>query len=417
MDLYQGDSLLSTNTLTLKPRFKKSLLIAFVLLFFTLSWWTMSLLAYRKLYTSVESSDAAASFGARMLYFISIVVSSLFGSIIARRIKTVSFLYYWMIAGVVSSLVPIFLANINQLQLLAVSILLGSTFGIGMPSCLALFAELASLEVRGSVSGAIFLASNLAIAALAVVLQNVELIPVSLIEAVWRAIGLVLFILLKPRLTIQVEARRQVSFGSVLQNRQFLLYFIPWLAFSLIEWLEAPIRASLFKEFALEADIIGISLGSVSAIIGGVFSDRIGRKIIVLYGFVSIGIAYAILTIAPTTVLIQFFYMTVDAIAWGLFYTFFVLVLWGDLSQSTDREKYYAIGNIPFFLAGMMELVVNPYAVLINPTMAFSFAAFFLFLAVLPLLYAPETLPEKRIRERELKQYLEEAKKIKEKHV
>jgi hypothetical protein len=47
---------------------------------------------------------------------------------------------------------------------------------------------------------------------------------------------------------------------------------------------------------------------------------------------------------------------------------------------------------------------------------AFSFASFFLFLAVIPLIYAPETLPEKRIKERELREYVEKAKKAKEKH-
>jgi hypothetical protein len=34
-----------------------------------------------------------------------------------------------------------------------------------------------------------------------------------------------------------------------------------------------------------------------------------------------------------------------------------------------------------------------------------------LFLAVLPLVYAPETLPEKHMKERELKNYLDKAKK------
>jgi hypothetical protein len=32
-------------------------------------------------------------------------------------------------------------------------------------------------------------------------------------------------------------------------------------------------------------------------------------------------------------------------------------------------------------------------------------------------MYAPETLPEKRIRERELKQYIEKAKRIREKSI
>jgi hypothetical protein len=47
---------------------------------------------------------------------------------------------------------------------------------------------------------------------------------------------------------------------------------------------------------------------------------------------------------------------------------------------------------------------------------AFSFASFFLFLAVIPLMYAPETLPEKTIKDRELKSYLEKAQKVKEEY-
>ena len=41
----------------------------------------------------------------------------------------------------------------------------------------------------------------------------------------------------------------------------------------------------------------------------------------------------------------------------------------------------------------------------------FSFAAFFLFAATLPLFYAPETLPEKVMKDRDLKSYIENAKK------
>ena len=41
----------------------------------------------------------------------------------------------------------------------------------------------------------------------------------------------------------------------------------------------------------------------------------------------------------------------------------------------------------------------------------FSFAAFFLFAATLPLFYAPETLPEKIMKDHDLKSYIENAKK------
>jgi hypothetical protein len=47
---------------------------------------------------------------------------------------------------------------------------------------------------------------------------------------------------------------------------------------------------------------------------------------------------------------------------------------------------------------------------------AFSVAAFFLFLAVLPLISAPETLPEKKMELRRLRSFAEEAQKAKEKY-
>ncbi|MDH5460109.1 MAG: hypothetical protein OEW71_03630, partial [Candidatus Bathyarchaeota archaeon] len=70
----------------------------------------------------------------------------------------------------------------------------------------------------------------------------------------------------------------------------------------------------------------------------------------------------------------------------------------------------------PYLLAGFLSILVKPYVTVIPLGTAFSLASFFLFLAVIPLMYAPETLPEKKIRERELRQYIEKAKKMKEKH-
>jgi len=356
-----------------EPNAMRSLLIAFILLFFALSWWPISISVFRKFYQPMETLNSSATIIARAQYYISIAISSIIGSVISKRVRKLSFLYYWMIVGMISSWVPIFFVSTNEWHLFTVSILLGFAFGIGMPSCLAFFAELTRLENRGSLGGAIFLASNLTTAILAIALLDAELTFVASIAAIWRVIGLVLFILLKPKERAKDESYYQVSLISVFRNKQFLLYFIPWFAFSLIEWFEYPLRTNLFGEdFARSAEIMGVSIGSISAVIGGVLSDRIGRKIVVLYGFVSIGIAYAALSIAPSNVLTWYFYTIIDAIAWGLFYTMFTITLWGDLSQSLEKEKYYAIGNIPFFIAGTMELVARPYVTLIRPDASFS---------------------------------------------
>ena len=88
----------------------------------------------------------------------------------------------------------------------------------------------------------------------------------------------------------------------------------------------------------------------------------------------------------------------------------------GDLSKLGSREKYYTLGSLPFFLTVVIGLQLKEYILKIADTSVFSVAAFFLFIAVLALLYAPETLPEKKMELRRLRNFAEEAKKIKEKY-
>jgi MFS family permease len=156
-------------------------------------------------------------------------------------------------------------------------------------------------------------------------------------------------------------------------------------------------------------------IASLSALATGVISDWIGRKRILIFGFISLGIGYAVIGLLPQFWVSWLLYYVTDGMALGSLTLLFVLVLWGELSQN-GSEKFYAIGETPYFLTGILYMVLTPYLSSIPATSIFSLAAFFLFLAVLPLLYAPETLPEKKIRDRELKIYIEEAKKVKERH-
>jgi hypothetical protein len=96
----------------------------------------------------------------------------------------------------------------------------------------------------------------------------------------------------------------------------------------------------------------------------------------------------------------------------------FVLILWGDLSRSGSREKYYAIGSIPFFLGNIIPNFLTESFIEnnIELTFAFSLASFFLFVAVMPLVFAPETLPEKKMELRRLRKFADDAKKIREKY-
>jgi len=93
------------------------------------------------------------------------------------------------------------------------------------------------------------------------------------------------------------------------------------------------------------------------------------------------------------------------------------MTLWGDLAHEDSSKKYYALGSLPLLFSNLLQKIVAPdLAALVSVTAVFSLASFFLFLAILPLLYAPETLSEQKLKERELKGYIEKAKKTKEKY-
>ncbi|MCK4434208.1 MFS transporter [Candidatus Bathyarchaeota archaeon] len=162
----------------------------------------------------------------------------------------------------------------------------------------------------------------------------------------------------------------------------------------------------------IESVIIGLF-----ALIGGLLSDLVGRKRVVISGFVFLGVGYAVIGILPEILISWYFYAVADGVAWGIFGAIFLMILWGDLANNMKPEKYYAIGSIPYLLSVFLQLIIADYIInIILVYTVFSLASFFLFLAVIPLMYAPETLPEKKIKERELKKYVEKAKKVRKKY-
>jgi MFS family permease len=156
-------------------------------------------------------------------------------------------------------------------------------------------------------------------------------------------------------------------------------------------------------------------ISSVSAFLGGALCDLKGRKITSILGFVLLGLGYAFLSFfsgGPAKEISQYLYILCDGVAWGILFVTFIFVLWGDASEGKIREKYYLVGSLPFLFSGMIEMLVQPFVKSILISTSFSLASFFLFLAIVPLLYTTETLPEKAMKDRDLKSYLEKAQKV-----
>lgn len=396
-----------------KKQIGRNSIVAFALLVNTFSWYFFG----RTMVTQISSGFAETSIEHLFLmltYPASIIASSIIGSIFLIRAKKTSLFYVWLLLGVCTAA---FLAVPIVVPLIAafLIILLGISVGFGIPACLNYFTESVVIENRGKAGGITLLVTILGVSFLFIAISPLDLPLSPIFFALWRAWSLPFASFLsESEILSEKSSRKTVSFSSVLHNGAFLLYFAAWLMFALVDSFETVILNLTIGEFEFLI-IIEPVIASFSALIAGVLSDWIGRRRILIFGFVSLGIAYAIIGLLPQIWISWLLYYIIDGIALGSFSVLFMLVLWGDLSRNSS-EKFYAIGETPLFLTEMLYILLTPYLASIPATSIFSLAAFFLFLAVLPLIYAPETLPEKKIKERELRLYVEKAKKIKEKH-
>jgi len=385
----------------------------FILVFNTFTWFYMLLVV-------IEEMPPALNVGPsfRTIFYVATIGSAIAGSLFSEKVRRLHFLHLWIVLGIACSFSLIFIYNVALAYISILFILLGISFGLGMPSCLAYLADHTQIENRGLVSAIVLLASNLSAFPLAIFFTAVDLTIYSIILTVWRIFGLLLFASFKPQENFPPETREHTSFSSVLQNRQLVLYLIPWLMFSFIDRFEKIIFRN-FIELGFYQSVLTFEpvIASFSIFLGGLLCDRVGRKKVVIYGFVSLGVAYALIGIAPMTIISWYFYLVLDGIAAGILSVIFILILWGDLSRLYKKEKYYVVGIIPLFLTEVISQPLAPYIRLIPASSSFSLASFFLFLAVLPLIYAPETLPEKKIRLRQLQTYAERAKKVREKYL
>jgi hypothetical protein len=349
------------------------------------------------------------------LYYIGIALSAFIGAKFFPRQKENSLLL-WMMFGVLTT-ISVTTFQGNQIGVNGfLSLLLGMSIGMGLPSALAYFADTTAVENRGTYGGLIWLPVGFGVLTLAFVLYSLNVLLALSVLAIWRASGGVLFFGLSKLRGKQNLESKKLSYGNILRRRDLILYLVPWIMFSLVNFSEYPIVGKVLGDFQLMAGSIEFAISGVSALIGGVLSDLIGRKRIVIIGFVILGIEYAILGLFSWAQASWYVYTVCDGTAWGLFASVFFMTVWGDLAETAEKEKYYVIGGLPYLLAGFMAVVVQPFAKNIEVVTAFSLASFFLFVAVLPLMYAPETLPEKKIKDRELRDYLEKAKRTKDKY-
>lgn len=349
-------------------------------------------------------------------HFAALILSAIFGASLTRKLGgRTRFLAIWILMGIISSLAPLAVNTNEAWGNLTLGVIFGFCLGFGMPNCMGYFTAQTPVQNRGRISGLIFLLTGLLIAALDSLGIN-GMAPLTVTLVACRSVALLPLFLIKPNTEIDQTANPP-SYRAMLSHRPFLLYFVPWIMFSLLNYLTMPIQENAVDPSTFSNLLIlqSIFIGA-SALAGGFFMDKVGRKRIAIIGFVMMGLSFSIVGFFQDPA-IWYFHTVITSISWGILCVLYVLTIWGDFSHSAPSDKYYALGVSPFFVSKMLQTIVNAEIVAaIEVGTVFSFAALFLFLAVLPLIYAPETLSEKIMRTLELKSYIEKAKKEVAKH-
>ena len=406
--LYNGSQLMHRARIFKATVPAKKFAPALALVFNSFVWYTLT---YRSLSSYVKQD--LSIFG---VYYAGIAFAAILGVSLFRHSRE-TFLSLWALLGAaMTALLPVITSN-NSVMNVLIALLFGVSTGIGFPSCLAYFADATSVENRGIYGGITW--STVAFGVPAVGLLIISLNTTQTFEALalWRFLGLVAFFGLSRNLEKVTPVSAVPSYRSVLEKKDMLLYLLPWIMFSLVNFAEAPILLRSLGQNSDLAQLVEVAISGLFAVVGGILADIVGRKRVIITGFVILGIEYAVFGLFSGTQAIWYVYIVFDGIAWGMFAAVFFMTMWGDLAGNNQKEKYYLFGGLSYLLAGFVSVVVTPFLDVIQATAAFSLASFFLFLAVLPLMYAPETLPEKEIKDRELRDYLEKAKKVKEKYV
>jgi hypothetical protein len=343
-------------------------------------------------------------------YYFGVAISILVGSKLFPKARN-NFLIIWLFMGTFATILLMGISASNILVNVLISLFLGVSLGMGLPSCLSFFAESTSIGNRGLVGGITWSIVGFTVLIFAFSISMLGIVETIAVLTVWRLLGGIGF-LPSIRKQEKTEKQKSLSYLSLIRKKGILLYLFPWIMFSIINFAEVPLLESVFGADFVFVEIVEYAIIGIVAVIGGAIADTAGRKRVVIAGFIMLGIEYAVLSVFSSSSAVLYLFLVLDGTTWGLLFSVFLTVIWGDLGENYEKEKFYTFGGLPFLLGGFLSILIRPYASGISTTIAFSFASFFLFLAVIPLMYAPETLPEKAMRDRDLKSYLEKAQKI-----
>src|SRR5665647_311944 len=231
------------------------------------------------------------------LHFGGLIISAIAGTFISKKIEQRKLIILWMSLGALSSLVAGLINHSDTLQVGLVGLLLGVSLGFGMPACISRYSDAIPSENRGRISGITLFASGIAIAAFSIIGIS-DILILGIVLGLWRIFGLFVYLLpFKGQSKVLAAKKSTLQYKKIFHQRTFIFYFIPWIMFSVINYLVAPVSPAGADGDQGYFSLVQTGFMGLSALLGGFLIDSMGRKRIAVAGFILLGIGTAILGI------------------------------------------------------------------------------------------------------------------------
>ena len=303
-------------------------------------------------------------------------------------------------------------------------IFLGLSLGLGLPSSMAFLSDSTTIEERGRVAGLTILEAFVVAFLSLAILEILELGTISIIILVTiiRSISFLALIVDKNE---QISEKEKPRF-TINDYREFVFYLIPWIMFVVAASIASNVITAYttynsipnfesYESVILIGNVFRYAFIAIFGFVSGIVIDRIGRKQSIIIGLIALGIGFGLLgfEFSETTILL---YFMASGIAWGSFLTVF-LVIPGDLSIFGSREMFYAFGTIgPLIIlfsfsmidtAWLTDLIRN-----ISASSVSQILSIILFVSIVPVIRAKETLSESKKRKRKMKKHIDSVGKL-----
>lgn len=320
-----------------------------------------------------------------------IAITLFFGSFFIHRFNTIHVIYECSI--ILTAITPLLFVSNITLRLVIIFIQ-GIFFSLGQLVSLKYFWSLTVLEERGRVVG---LAGFFVLPLFQVISIITQIIGFTwaVVITIFLSLGTLTVRLFEPKKKSSLT-RKKDDEGYHHEKKSVLLYTIPWILFLLVNaTLARNISSDIFESvpislytFLLILQIIASGFGALG---GGIVADFIGRRSAIGTSLTLFGISIVLGGLLQTTAVLYFMFI-VNGLNWGILWTLYGSVVWGDLGDKENIVKRCSMGLMIFYMITGIGFLFAPQISQISLVTSAFLGCLLVLLSNIPVIIAPELL-------------------------